>query len=485
MQSVRTAVLYSVGQRYLAFALQLATSVILARLLTPEQTGVYSLAAAAVAIGHMLREFGTGEYVISEKNLTQEKLRAAYAVTLLTALMIAGVLLLVAQPLARSYKEPGIATILYLLSVNFVLLPLGSMAFAKLSKELAFDKIFWIQTAAALAAAAVTVGAAWAGLTYLSPALGSIAGIVVTVMWLGLIRPHDVFMRPGIGGLRSVLRFGGVMTLTRLVDQIASRSVDFIISAMLGFHASGLFSKAFSLQAAFNDFFSSAIVRVATPALARAQGSEAAMRKTYIDTTVLLALVQFLFFGLLVVFGWEVIFILFGATWLEALPVLQLGAVSGLIWAPFMLSGSVLTVTRSLRALLTIQLAAAPILVACIYFGAQHSIEAVAGLWILAVLCRLVMISRALKTCCGLSTRVLLRALWPSLFVAGLAVIAALASKLMLLQLDSPAVVRLLAGVFCAVLVTGLGVVLTKHPLRQELQRLLQSRRAAAPNPSP
>jgi O-antigen/teichoic acid export membrane protein len=57
--SARRAVVYAFGQRYLAFVIQLTTSIILARLLTPEETGVFSLAAAAVAIGTILREFGT------------------------------------------------------------------------------------------------------------------------------------------------------------------------------------------------------------------------------------------------------------------------------------------------------------------------------------------------------------------------------------------------------------------------------------------
>ena len=132
---------YSFGQRYLAFVIQLGTSIILARLLSLSETGVFSLAAAAVALGAILREFGTTDYVVSQKDLSEEKLRAAYSVTIGVAWAAAAALFLAAAPLARLYHEPGVATVMHVLCLNFALVPLGSTAVALLTKELRFDTL--------------------------------------------------------------------------------------------------------------------------------------------------------------------------------------------------------------------------------------------------------------------------------------------------------------------------------------------------------
>ncbi|MFY7940511.1 MAG: oligosaccharide flippase family protein, partial [Burkholderiaceae bacterium] len=297
--SARRAVFYAFGQRYLAFVVQLTTSIILARLLTPEETGVFSLAAAAVAIGTILREFGTTDYVVSQKDISPEKLRAAYTVTVGFAWATAAVLFAAAYPLANYYKEPGLASVMHVLCLNFMLVPLGSTATALLTKSLRFDVLFWIQTISIIVGAVVTVGCAMVGLSSQSPAWGSVASIATTVVILFARNPRSVLMLPGLHDLQHVLRFGGTLTVARIVESIANRSPDFIVSGMLGFHSGGVLSKASSLNAGFYDFFASAVVRVATPVLAAARHGNATVADGYRHAIVMMAAVQWVFFGLM------------------------------------------------------------------------------------------------------------------------------------------------------------------------------------------
>jgi O-antigen/teichoic acid export membrane protein len=478
MASVRRAVVFSLGQRYLAFVLQLGTSIILARLLTPEETGIFSMAAAAVAMGHLIREFGTGEYIISERNLTREKLRAAYAITLLTAGVVATALLALAAPLAAAYKEPGVKQVMYLLSVNYALLPLGSAGLALLNKEMAFDKLFFVHGAAGLVGALVTVAAAMSGQSYLSPAMGSIASIAVTLVMLCLYVPQGVFLMPTTRGMRSILRFGGTLTVARIVDQGAHRSVDFIVSALLGFHASGLLSKANSLLSGFHDFFSSALTRVATPALMKSIASPQALQRAYVDGIVLISFVQWMFFGLLALYGGEVIEILFGANWLGAVPAMQLGAISGALWAPFTLYASLLTARREVGWQLRIQLISAPVLVLCLWLGAQHSLAGVAALTVLATAVRLSVIGRALWVVCGISTAAVLRALGPTALATGVGLAASLGCRALMLHHQWGPGLRLVAGLAVGTALALAAATAVQHPMVREIRRLATSLRA-------
>lgn len=471
MASVRRALALSMAQRYLAFVMQLATSIIMARLLTPEETGIFSLSAAAVAIGHLLREFGTGDYVVSEPDLTRDKLRAAYAVTIVTAVVIALVLVLLAHPLAAWYGQPGVQSVLYLLSLNYLMLPLGSVANSVMHRNLQFGRIFIVQTAAAVVGSLVTVGAALVHQSYLSPALGSIAGIFATVACLVVMEPSTVFMLPSTKGVKAVLRFGGTLTVARLVDHAAGKSADFIISALLGFHATGLYSKATSLLGGFQQFFGSAMAQVATPALSRAAADPVAMRDAYSNAVVLMSLAQWMFFGLMAIFSSEIVQILFGEAWLGAVPVMQLGAISGILSAPFMLFSSVLTARRELHWQLRIPLVAAPVLLVCLWIGASISLEAVAASTVLATGVRITVIARGLQQACGISTRQLLRALIPTAGICGVALCSGLACQTLTAGAGWTPLATMLTGAGIAIAVATGMAISYRHPIVEELRR--------------
>ena len=474
-KSVRRAVYFSLAQRYIAFALQLGASVILARLLSPEETGIYALAAAAVAVAHLLREVGVGEYIITQQGLTREQLRSAYGLTIVGASCMAALLWATAAPLARAYSQPGLLAVMHLLAVNFLLLPLGSVSFAMLSKDLAFDRIFIVHTAAAFTGVGVTVYAAYRQYSYLSPAIGSVASIGVTIVLLAILAPKHFFLLPSLRGMRSVLRFGGVLTASRVIEQAASRGSEFIVSALLGFHATGLMSKGSSLIGAFHEFFGSAISRVATPALSRAATDPEAMRAAYREGIVLMALPHLLFFSLLALFGAEIVETLFGRNWMGAVHYLQIGAVGSFLWAPYMLYASLLAVGRSASWQLRIQLVGAPALLLAVSVGSLFNLEAVAAGLVMAGAVKLFVISRFLKTACGITSASLFVALRPSVLLCIPAVVAAVAVKLLGYELGLAPWLRLAAGALTAVAVLIPLAARANHPVMAEIRRLWPS----------
>ncbi|MFY7940899.1 MAG: oligosaccharide flippase family protein, partial [Burkholderiaceae bacterium] len=87
--SARAALAWSFGERYASLVVTIASTMVLARLLTPKQVGIYSLCAALTAVAGILRDFGVSEYLIQEKNLTREKMQAAFGIALTVAWSIA------------------------------------------------------------------------------------------------------------------------------------------------------------------------------------------------------------------------------------------------------------------------------------------------------------------------------------------------------------------------------------------------------------
>src|SRR4051812_17104740 len=83
LTSVRRSLLFSFGEKYIGLAMQLGTVMILSRILTPAETGLFSVAAGLVSIAQAVRDFGVGTYILQERDLTRSRLGAALWISVL------------------------------------------------------------------------------------------------------------------------------------------------------------------------------------------------------------------------------------------------------------------------------------------------------------------------------------------------------------------------------------------------------------------
>ncbi|RZI98007.1 MAG: hypothetical protein EOP39_27330, partial [Rubrivivax sp.] len=82
-KGVRRALAFSFIERWLSIIIALGSNVLLARLLSPEQVGIFSVSLSVIGVAQVLRDFGVVNYVIQEKELQQDSLRTAFGLSLL------------------------------------------------------------------------------------------------------------------------------------------------------------------------------------------------------------------------------------------------------------------------------------------------------------------------------------------------------------------------------------------------------------------
>ena len=98
VSGLRHSLFYSMAGTYIGLPLQLIGTMIMSRLLTPAQTGVFAVAAVFAYFASTLRDFGVAEYLIQEKELDSAKLRAALTVNIAISWFVGLVLALIARP---------------------------------------------------------------------------------------------------------------------------------------------------------------------------------------------------------------------------------------------------------------------------------------------------------------------------------------------------------------------------------------------------
>jgi len=332
--SIRRSVAIFFSAKYIELLLGLVSSLILARLLSPEEFGIYSIAASVVMIGYLFRNFGVGQYIVQIEKLNDGILRSAFTVTLVISWAIGLLLLLIAPWLGDSYENTGITTVLRLLSLNFLLLPFGAIADAVLRRNMAFDKLAIINVSAASTTLVVGVTAALLGASYLSIAWASNASTIVSILLTLFFRPAGLPWLPGVSHLREVGKFGLKVGAMDIFNRGSDSVTELIIGRFQGLHSLGIYSRAYGTFWLFEYAFTQGIRPVILPYLSKAKHEQANLGELYIGIVTFTSIFLIPFFVFLGLNAQDIIHVMYGDQWTAAVPLLQVLCIAGLFFAP-------------------------------------------------------------------------------------------------------------------------------------------------------
>lgn len=339
----------------ITFALNLINVIVVARLLTPAEIGVFSVAVAFQGIIHVFREFGVSQYLVQAKSVDDDKFRAAFSLTLMFSWAIALILFAGAEPLAAFYKHEGVASVLALLAVNFLLLPFGTPSLAMLKRELRFDSLAVNRIVKMAAATLVTIITAWLGQSYLSMAWGAIAGQIVGVVAIAMVRPQGLFMLPSFKGVGSIFRFGSISSAATLVHELGRSAPDLIIGRTLGFSAVAYYSRAAGLRDMLLGQLVTVVNGVHFPTFAHAIRNGANAAELYTKATTYLTAITMPFLALLAFLAEPLILFFFGEQWLVSAPLATLLCLFAIITAPYALANPSLVASGHVSSVLYLE----------------------------------------------------------------------------------------------------------------------------------
>lgn len=320
---------------YLSFAsgkfLVLATTAVLARLLTPQEFGIAAFATVAVNWLGVLKDLGLGGAVIQRRDDTEEAAQTAYVLNLAVSALLTGGTFLVAPVVASFFREPLVVPILRVLSFTFLIQALGSIHLVLLRRNLDFRRKLIPDVGQAMIKGIASIAFAVTGFGVWSLVWGTLIGALassllawVVIPWKPRFRMHRRLVRP-------LMRFGMPLLATDIEAAIWSNLDYVIVGRLLGDTALGVYTLAYRLPemlilsvwrvlgAAIFPFFSS-IQQL--PDLLR-KGFLATIRYSQIVVVPLCV-------GLFITAG-PAVEVLFGEQWRGAIPVLRLLAVFALV----------------------------------------------------------------------------------------------------------------------------------------------------------
>jgi O-antigen/teichoic acid export membrane protein len=333
MTSVRRALALSFAERYALIAIALCSNILVARLLTPEQIGIYSVSLAVISIAQVLREFGIGNFLIQEKNLSEAHIRTTFGISLLIGSGLFVIVYFIAPFAGNFYSKVQMVQTLRISALNFLTLPFCTISLALLRRDMAFNQLVIVNLIAASMSSAMTIGLAYWGFGPNSMAIGAVVGNIATGIGAWIARSDRKLLLPGFSEWRAILRFGSQSSLANIVTTISMDINDLVLGKMLGFAPVAMISRAKGLMNLFHQELMSAIRNVAFPAFARAHREGESIEARHIFSVSAVTVIAWPLYGFTALFALEILRLMFGPQWDEAASLVPIFCLAGAVAA--------------------------------------------------------------------------------------------------------------------------------------------------------
>ena len=313
------------------FFLGMVGTIILARLLTPEDYGLIGMVTVVTGFIAIFKDLGLSVATIQKAEINNQQISTLFWVNVLLSLGIMLVTIAIAPVIAWFYGEPKLTTITMAYAAGFLFGGLAVQHEALLRRRMRFLALAVAEVVALIVSIAVAVTLAWRGAHYWA--------LVVSQLCLGVTYLLAVWIacgwRPGLpvrySGVRQMLAFGGNLTGFGVVNYFARNLDNLLIGRFWGAGQLGLYARAYQLLLLPIDQMITPISAVAVPALSRLKDSPERYRSAYLRLLEKVALLTMPIMAFMIVSSDWLVAIVLGPNWAGVGPIFSLLGIAGLV----------------------------------------------------------------------------------------------------------------------------------------------------------
>lgn len=323
------SLIQNVGGRGLSFLVFIA----LARLLPATDFGVIALAASIMAVCTVFLEMGCAEALVQRDTVTDEHVNGVFWTTIGISTLLAAGVVVAGGPIARVFSVPALETILPVLAGTLPFTATSIVLAAHLRRQLAFKALAYRTIVVNIASAVVGLGMALMDMGVWSLVGKTVVEAAVGVVVLGLSTPW----RPRFGlsrlAMRQLAPFGLNMLGSKVAQLLSSSADKWVIGYFTGTHSLGIYNTAQRVFSFPMDLLPAAANSVLLPTLSRLQSDPARAKRALLEAVRAVALVSCPIFGILVVTMSELVPLVLGASWNEAIVPAQIFCAGGIVFS--------------------------------------------------------------------------------------------------------------------------------------------------------
>jgi PST family polysaccharide transporter len=313
--------------------LRFCVSLVLVRLLAPEDFGLLGMAVVITGFVALFQTMGTHGAVIQRKELSATFTNSIATLNVALGATLTGALIATAPVVTAIYGRPDVTPIVQVLACTFLIYSVGSIHTSLLNRDMRFGRLVAIEVTTTIAQAAVAVTLAALGWRVWALVTGNIVAALMTTGLLSIASSWRVRWSFDWAEIRPILGFSFHLTGVNTIDYAVKNVDKLIIGSFLGPDALGYYWLAYSLCMLPADALTRILSRVLFPAFSRIQDDNAELRAAVQRTIGLTVLVVLPVMTGLAVVARPFVLTVIGAKWATIVPVVTILVSVGILQA--------------------------------------------------------------------------------------------------------------------------------------------------------
>jgi len=358
--------------------LRVGSLMVLARLLDPVDFGLVGMVTAVTGVLGFLREFGLSTASVQRATISEEQMSTLFWINVVVGALLGLVALGVAPFVVAFYHEPRLFMVTLALATGFVFNAVGVQHNALLQRRLRFTALAFIEIASLFASSVVSVVMALRGWGYWALVAWSVALPLASTVFTW-IAARWIPGRPRRGtGMKSMMRFGGTVTLNSMVVYTAYNVDKILLGRFWGAEITGIYGRAYQLINLPTENLNLSVGAVTFPILSRVQHDPQKLRGYFLKAYALVLSVTIPVAIACALFANDLILVMLGPKWTDAVPVFRLLAPTILAFAIINPTGWLLVSLGMVGRSLKVAMVIAPLVVTGCVLGLPYGPQGVA-----------------------------------------------------------------------------------------------------------
>lgn len=299
-------------------------SLVLARLLTPADFGLVSMAMVLNSILDFLVDFGFSSAVIRKKSISIIETSTIFWINISVGALCSLLVFGCAPVFAWFYDMPALKSIVYVTSLSFFVSSFGTLQTALFQRELNFRKPFVAKLISGIFSGILGITLALCDFGVWALVFSNLSGWLlysISIWFMSFWRPKLVFQLKAVSDM---VTFGWKMTLATFMSRVIRQLDTFIIGKSFTASSLGLFNRAQSLNHLVVDYSFSSIRGVMLPSLSKLQDDFPAMRYSVLKLINVICFLTFLMSGVMYICASDIILLLYGDKWVDAIEIFKI-----------------------------------------------------------------------------------------------------------------------------------------------------------------
>lgn len=306
-------------------------TIIIARILSPSQFGVYGIATLLLSLIEILTETGINVFLIQKKEDIERYINTAWIVSIVRGFLISAVIIISAGFVSDFFRNSEVFPLLMLISVVSFIRGFINPSVVKFQKELNFNKEFYYRSSIFLVETLASVLLLLVIKNPIALIYGLLAGAVFEVIISFIFvnpKPTFNFNRKTF---KEIVSRGKWITGAGIFGYLFQNGDNVVVGRVLGTGPLGIYDMAYSISTLPLNEISDIVARVTFPVYVKISDDKKRLRRAYIRTILLTTVLVSPMLLLLLLFPKELILLFLGSNWIQAADILRVLAVFAML----------------------------------------------------------------------------------------------------------------------------------------------------------